>query len=163
MYYKIKKMLIDMPKFNLTTAPHRKFRLSYTSQYKKSTSPAHNFPSQRCPAAPYSTPKSTRISTISKYTHHSKRFLINHFPYICVPLLTVPTPRGPHVSIDSPTAITFATPQTTLYLYHINWFHNNHGLFANCPQNSHSLYQLISQLLRSLAIRLTPKQLLIVI
>lgn len=28
-------MLIDMPKFNLTTAPHRKFRLSYTSQYKK--------------------------------------------------------------------------------------------------------------------------------
>ena len=45
-------MLIDMPKFNLTTAPHRKFRLSYTSQYKKSTSPAHNFPSQRCPAAP---------------------------------------------------------------------------------------------------------------
>lgn len=26
-------MLIDMLKFNLITAPHRKFRLSYTSQY----------------------------------------------------------------------------------------------------------------------------------
>ena len=92
-------MLIDMPKFNLTTAPHRKFRLSYTSQYKKSTSPAHNFPSQRCPAAPYSTPKSTPISTISKYTHHSKRFLINHFPYILCSFTHRPhTPRPPRIN-----------------------------------------------------------------
>lgn len=35
MYYKIKKMLIDMLKFNLITATQRKFRLSYRSQYKK--------------------------------------------------------------------------------------------------------------------------------
>lgn len=81
MYYKIKKMLIDMPKFNLTTAPHRKFRLSYTSQYKKSTSPAHNFPSQRCPAAPYSTTKPHISIESSKtsppdYNHHQ---LVTHY------------------------------------------------------------------------------------
>lgn len=74
-------MLIDMPKFNLTTAPHRKFRLSYTSQYKKSTSPAHNFPSQRCYTAPHSTTKPHISIESSKtrppdYNHHQ---LVPHY------------------------------------------------------------------------------------
>ena len=67
-------MLIDMLKFNLITATQRKFRLSYRSQYKK-TSPAHYFPSQRCSTDPHSTTKPHISIESSKtrtpdYNHH---------------------------------------------------------------------------------------------
>ena len=81
MYYKIKKMLIDMLKFNLITATQRKFRLSYRSQYKKNK-PSPQFPVAtmlHCP--PHSTTK-PHISIESSKTHppdYNHHQLVPHY------------------------------------------------------------------------------------
>ena len=81
MYYKIKKMLIDMLKFNLITATQRKFRLSYRSQYKKKQAQPTISRRKDAPLPPHSTTKPHISIESSKtrppdYNHHQ---LVPHY------------------------------------------------------------------------------------
>ena len=71
MYYKIKKMLIDMLKFNLITATQRKFRLSYRSQYKKKQAQPTISRCNDAPLTPTLPPNHTYQLNRTRHAHHS--------------------------------------------------------------------------------------------